>query len=86
MKIQRTKQFEKDYSALSEPLKKRAKEKLILFFENPRHPSLQVKKMSGYENIWEGRISYQYRFTFSMVEDVCILRRIGSHDILNRPE
>jgi len=37
--------------------------------ENPQHPSLQIKKMKGYENHWEGRVTLHYRFTFMIEGD-----------------
>ena len=85
MKIQTTRHFDKGFAALPPAIKERAKEKLALFIENPQHPSLRVKKMQGHSYIWEGSITKNYRFTFQIDDDVCILRRIGTHDILNKP-
>ena len=85
MKIQTTRHFDKGFSKLPETIKERAKEKLSLFVENPQHPSLRVKKMQGHPYIWEGSITKSYRFTFQINGDVHILRRIGTHDILNKP-
>jgi hypothetical protein len=51
---------------------------------DPHHPSIQVKKMRGTRNIWEGRVSLSYRFTFQREGNVIILRRVGSHSILNK--
>ena len=59
--------------------------KLAPFLENPRHPSLHVKKMNDPRDIWEGRITRGYRFTFQIAGDTYILRRIGTHDILRTP-
>ncbi len=84
MKIITTKSFDRDYQKLSEKLKDKADEKLKLFVESPKHPSLRVKKMQGF-NIWEARISKGYRFTFEIQEEFCLLRRIGGHDILRKP-
>lgn len=85
MKIQTTKKFDKDYLNLPEKIKDKTDEKLALFLENPQHPSLRVKKMQGYENLWEASINTNYRFTFQISCDVYILRKIGTHDILNNP-
>ncbi|MGH6689815.1 MAG: hypothetical protein ACREF4_03930 [Gammaproteobacteria bacterium] len=43
--------------------------------DNPRHPSLQIKTMKGYENRWEGRVSLHYRFTFTIETDAYVLLR-----------
>jgi mRNA interferase RelE/StbE len=85
MKIQTTRHFDKGFAGLSPDIKKRAREKLALFVENPQHPSLRVKKMQGHPYIWEGSITKNYRFTFQISEDLCILRRIGTHDIPKTP-
>ena len=85
MTIKTTSKFEKDFAALPEIIKKRAERQLAFFLENPNYPSLQTKKMIGHLNIWEGRISSSYRFTFNVIEECYILRRIGTHDILKTP-
>jgi mRNA-degrading endonuclease RelE of RelBE toxin-antitoxin system len=85
MKVQTTKPFDEDYAALPESLKERADKQFILLMENPHHPSLRLKKIKGHPNIWEGRITKGYRFTFQMLGAVYLLRRIGTHDILRTP-
>jgi len=85
MKIKTTRRFDKDYSVLPREIKDLVDQKMKLFFENPNHPSLRVKKMVGHPNIWEASITMKYRFTFEIHSDFYILRRIGTHDILNVP-
>ena len=65
-------------------IQKTAEKNLELFSKNPRYPSLRVKKMEGTKNIWEGRITEGYRFTFQMEGDTYTLRRAGTHDILKK--
>mgnify|MGYP001619375048 FL=1 len=85
MKITTTRRFDTEYASLASTLKKMIDRKLRLFQENSRHPSLHTKKMEGHNNIWEGRITKKSRFTFHIQEDYCILRSIGTHDILKTP-
>ncbi len=85
IKLQWTKSFKKNYQILPEDIKERTKKQLRVFVENPRHPSLRVKKMQDPRNIYEGRITYSYRFTFQIEGEIYILRKIGSHDILKNP-
>ncbi len=85
MKLFFTYSFIRDYQGLPEHLQKTVDQKLKLFLENQRHPSLNIKKMQDPRNIWEGRITKGYRFTFQMEDDTCLLRRIGTHDILRTP-
>ena len=82
MIVVKSERFKKEFEALPKPTQERARKQLALFLENPRHPSLQVKKMEGHAGLWEGRITRAYRFTFEMVGDAYNMRRIGPHDIL----
>ncbi len=85
MKLFFTHSFIRDYQALPEQLQKVVDGKLALLISNPRHPSLCLKKMQDPRQIWEGRITKGYRFTFQLEGDSCILRRLGTHDILKTP-
>jgi len=85
MKLRPTDDFLKHYQRLPVPIRKEVDEKLKLFLLDPRHSSLQIKKMKGYEEIWEGRISRSYRFTFQIKEDTYILRKVGKHEVLEKP-
>jgi hypothetical protein len=60
-------------------------QQLELLLANPQHPSLNLKKMQEPRNIWEGRVSVPYRFTLQIKNDVYLLRKVGTHDILNNP-
>lgn len=80
-----TPSFIRDYRALPVRLQKITDKQLTLFLADPRHPSLQIKKMQDPRNIWEGRITRGYRFTFQVEGNVYILRRLGMHDILKKP-
>jgi mRNA-degrading endonuclease YafQ of YafQ-DinJ toxin-antitoxin module len=52
---------------------------------------LRVKKMSGYADVWEmtwapdGRATFQYGEEVRPGEQHIVWRRIGSHDIFDRP-
>ncbi len=85
MRILTTRPLEEDYNGLPDSIKEPVDKQLALLLENPRHPSLRVKKIKGHPSIWEGRITKQYRFTFQIVEDLWLLRRIGTHSILKTP-
>ena len=85
MKLARTARFARDFRSLPPDIQRRAAKQLQLLLDNPRHPSLRIKKMEGSQDIWEGRITKGYRFTFQVRNDTYILRRIGTHDILAAP-
>ena len=85
MRIQTTRPFDGDYSALPESIKERADKQFIILVENPHHPSLRLKKIKGHPNIWEGRVTKSYRFTFQISREIYLLRRIGTYAILKTP-
>ena len=85
MKFLFTKSFTKDYRSLPLNLKKATDKQLKLLLKSPRHPSLNIKKMHDPRNIWEGRITKGYRFTFQIENETYIFRRLGNHDILKKP-
>ena len=82
MRLERTERFQRAFQALPKTIHRRAAKQMALFLGNPRHPSLRIKKMEGCQYIWEGRITQNYRFTFQIRKDACILRRIGTHNVL----
>jgi mRNA-degrading endonuclease RelE of RelBE toxin-antitoxin system len=82
MKLRPTERFCKDYERLPPQFQRRVDKALELLLQNPRHPSLQIKKLKGYETRWEGRVTLHYRFTFTLEGDTCILLRVGTHDLL----
>ena len=77
--------FKKDFQRLSIEIQKQTEKQLHFLVQNPRHPSLRVKKMEHPQNIWEARISKGYRLTFQIQAETLILRRVGNHDILKSP-
>ena len=91
MKIIRTDSFKNDFQRLPERIQRSTEKALRFFVANPRHPSLRAKKMEGQRNqegrdIWEARVTRDYRFTFVMKGEICILYRVGPHDIERRPQ
>ena len=85
MKIHTIRPFDEDYRELPESIKDRADKQFFLLLENPPHPSLRLKKIKGRPNIWEGRVTQNYRFTFQIAGEIYLLRRIGTHNILKTP-
>ncbi len=84
MKIFRTEPFKRDFEKLPNEIRRRTKIALRLLLSNPHHPSLRVKKvrgeiLKGYGNIFEGRITRDYRFFFLIETDSYILLRCGRH-------
>jgi mRNA-degrading endonuclease RelE of RelBE toxin-antitoxin system len=85
MKLLFTKTFVRDYRRLPQDIRQLTDKQLGLLLSNPRHPSLNLKKMQDPRDIWEGRITMSYRFTFQITKDAYILRKVGTHDVLKNP-
>ena len=85
MIVLRSPRFKKSYKKLDEKIKEQFKQKFNLFRENPRHPSLRVKKVKKYRNIFEATITQSYRWTFQFIKGGVKLRVIGTHNILRNP-
>ena len=77
--------FLRDYRGLSEEVRRRAEKQIRLLLQNPRHPSLRARKIEGYKDIYEARITEGYRMTYKMVGETFRLRRIGTHEIYRAP-
>ena len=85
MKLFLTERFRRDYRRLPAFLQDQVDRKLQTLLTNPKHPSLQTKKMQGVPGIWELRVTQGYRITFQIEGESYLLRRVGSHDILRTP-
>jgi mRNA-degrading endonuclease RelE of RelBE toxin-antitoxin system len=79
-----TQTFKENYHRLPENLQSLFDKKLALFLENPRHPSLNVHRYHGRENVWEAYVNQKYRFTFSVTGESIIFRNIGPHSIVDK--
>jgi mRNA interferase RelE/StbE len=69
MKVIRIEPFKLDFCRFPDAIKRRTEAALRLLMANPHHPSLRIKKVKGnilpgYDNIFEGRITRDYRFFF----------------------
>ena len=85
MKISRTEAFKRDFKRLPDLIKRRIEAALRILMSNPHHPSLRIKKvrgeiLKGCANIFEGRITRDYRFFFLIETDAYILLRCGRHE------
>jgi mRNA-degrading endonuclease RelE of RelBE toxin-antitoxin system len=85
MKLYPTEQFVKCYEDLSQNVQKQTDKQLELLLTNFRPPSLRTKKIRGTDNIWEARVTREYRFTFQIEGELYILRKVGTHRILKSP-
>jgi mRNA interferase RelE/StbE len=80
MKIYYSELFAQKAAAQNEKVKKILKKKLKLLIDNPKHPSLRVKKIKGQKIIFEASITMRIRITWQYYNDGILLRNIGEHD------
>jgi mRNA interferase RelE/StbE len=77
--------FKKSFSKLQDAEKKIFHEKLSLFIENHKHPSLRSKKIKGSKILFESSINMSIRIIWTYHdENLIIMLDIGHHDILKR--
>ena len=80
MNVHYTELFQEKVKQLPVEVKRALRSKLELMVENPRHPSLRVKKIQGQTGIFEASITMSVRMTWQYSEDGILLRNIGEHD------
>jgi len=72
--------FWRAYAALDPSVKLAASRAYQLFTQDPQHPSLQFKKLHGYEHVWSVRINEQFRAVGEREGDTIEWAWIGSHN------
>ena len=80
MRFVATKRFEDAYRSLPEELRRKVGKTLRLLADNPKHPSLRLKKMQGAPGIWEARVDKGCRMTLEIRSDCVLLRNVGKHN------
>jgi hypothetical protein len=94
--FERLASFLRDYDALSPSQKAPFLRAILLFVADLRRgtgfrKSLRVKKMAGYDNVWEltwapdGRATFEYCVPVKEGHPHIRWRRVGTHDIFKRP-
>ena len=94
MKFIKTHTFQECFDKLPDELQRAAKESFKLLKDHPYppyHPSLLIKKMQGWDKIWEGHVTEGCVFTFHEEYDhrtgekTFVFRKIGTHKIYKNP-
>lgn len=68
MKFLFTKKAQKDYEEFSPKLKKLIDKQITALLENIRHPSLRAKKYDESRDVWQMRVSRDYRLFISRLK------------------
>ena len=87
--------FLRDYSRLTDEQKKawlRMRRRFVIGLKTGRlDPALRVKRVQGYPGVWEitwapdGRATFHYGEEIRPGDPHIVWRRIGTHEIFNRP-
>jgi mRNA-degrading endonuclease RelE of RelBE toxin-antitoxin system len=75
-----TPNFDRAYSKVTPQVRKQAERQILRLQRNPRHPSLDHKKMLSRPGIWGARINRDYRILFLMEGEVITLLSIHPHE------
>ncbi|OGG89265.1 hypothetical protein A2592_00165 [Candidatus Kaiserbacteria bacterium RIFOXYD1_FULL_42_15] len=84
MRVNRTRNFVKQYKKLPEKVRQQFRDRLALWLENSEHPVLRVHALKGeLRGYWSMNISGDYRvvYYFASAEEV-VLALIGTHSQL----
>lgn len=80
-----TNKFKKHYKSLNPTEKKQLQNKLIIFSENPYHPSLRTKRIQGTADLFECSVNMDIRIIWYYQGDtIIVLLDVGHHDILKQ--
>lgn len=80
MKIAKTKNFIKRYKRLPKNLQKKVDKQIEFLAGEFFHPSLNTKRLVGFEDWWEFRVDFHNRMSGKKLDDLIILHTVGSHD------
>ncbi len=69
----------KQLQKLPKHVQQKTYRQLEVFLDNPKHPSLAIKKMM-HSPLYEARIDYHYRFRFLWENEAISIVSIGIHD------
>ena len=72
-----------DYRALPAEIRARADKQFALLSHNPRHPSLQFKKLGERDGqeIWSARVTLKYRALAVKLPDEYLWFWMGKHNV-----
>jgi mRNA-degrading endonuclease RelE of RelBE toxin-antitoxin system len=79
MRLFYSERFRKSYQAAPAPIRRAFDKQAAFLSQNLRHPSLQAKKYDEAQNIWQARVTKDWRFYFTIDNDTYSLIDIIPH-------
>jgi len=83
---EKSKRFHRDYDKLTMAQRDLVDQKLQDLSKDPRPPGLRFEKLKGYANpdIYSIHVDGNYKATMEIDGSVAFLRRVGTHDDIDR--
>ena len=79
MRWSHTRRSERDYRAAPAAIQDAFDKQARLLLADPHHPSLRVKKYKGSGDLWQARVNRDWRFYFTICEDLYTIVAIIPH-------
>jgi hypothetical protein len=79
MQLRYSLRFRENYAVAPPAVQKAFAKQARLLVHNLRHPSLHAKKYDEANDIWQARVTRDWRFYFSVEKDAYIIRNILPH-------
>ncbi len=84
MNFRRSNRFKKDYKQLPTAIQSKVDEKLRIFGQNPRHPSLHDHRIKSQSELREFWVTAKYRVVYRLAGENCDLLRVDKHRVIDR--
>jgi mRNA interferase RelE/StbE len=79
MRLHYTERFRRSYQNAPRTIQQAFNRRVALLAANLRHPSLRAKKYDEAKDIWQARVTRDWRFYFRIEGDTYILLDIMAH-------
>ncbi len=79
MKIDTTSRFDRLFASASREKQDAYIKQSRLLLKNIRHPSLRAKKYDEADDLWQARLTGDWRFHFLILGDIYLMTYIGPH-------
>lgn len=79
MRIVRTNHSLRSYQKAPEQIQRVFEKQTRLLLQDLKHPSLRAKKFDQGQDLWQARVTLDWRFYFTIDGDAYVLHEIRSH-------
>jgi mRNA-degrading endonuclease RelE of RelBE toxin-antitoxin system len=79
VRLRFTERATKDYAGIPVAIRKALEKQLRFLLANLGHPSLHAKKYGGIPDVWQGRVTRDWRFYFKIEGDEYVILSITAH-------